>query len=63
MNYNSKQHLLPQKICSDTVKILFTFQLLETCTPTSGSGCNFLTIGMCIIDRKFSKENTARVEA
>ena len=55
MNNSNKEHLLPHKICSGTVRILFIFQLLFRPLHPPVGGCNFLTVGLYTVGKKFQK--------
>ena len=55
MNDSNKQHLLPHKICCDTVRILFIFQLLFRPLHPPVGGCNFLIVGVYMVGKKFQK--------
>ena len=55
MNDSNKQHLLPHKIFSGTVRMLFIFQLLFRPLHPPVGGCNFLTVGLYTVGKKFQK--------
>ena len=62
MNDSTKQHLLPHKICSDTVRILFIFQLLFRSLHPPVGGCNFLIVGIYTVGKKFQKSKEQQWE-